>query len=86
MEKEEKKFVNKTEEDEMVMNSVHLYFYREGNTFSWFSLNGAYLRTSVMNCLSLNQFSNLRRLSLITFFGIKKSSLGTGNVFGQSLC
>lgn len=38
MEKEENKFVNKAEEDEMVRNSVCLFLYSERNTFSWFSL------------------------------------------------
>lgn len=37
MEKEEKKYVNKAEEDEMVMNSVNLFLYNERNIFAGFS-------------------------------------------------
>jgi len=33
MEKEEKKFVNKAEEDEMVINSVLLFLYSERNIY-----------------------------------------------------
>lgn len=41
MEKEEKKFVNKAEEDEMVVNSVHVFLYSENpHIFLVFSLNG----------------------------------------------
>lgn len=38
-----------------------------------------------MDCLSLNQFSNFIRLSLKIFFGIKKPSLGIGNVFVEKV-
>lgn len=53
MEKEEKKYVNKAEEDEMVMNSVNLFLYNDRNMLSGFLFEGDILDQEV-DCLSLN--------------------------------
>lgn len=71
MEKEEKKYVNKAEEDEMVMNSVNVFFIQwKKHIFRVFCLKGA-VHWEV-DCVCLNQFSNFIRLSLAILFGIKK--------------